>query len=178
MRLIQVPARNVQQHHLHRMSAKCATKNAMTAKALAFHQVKSTESPAVIADWCMTSFLCPRTASPSALRPSGTTEQQRQSAATSGDKHMSEWISVKDRLPEDRKAVLIRCPEIKCSFTAIWREGTWEYFGASSQPVRFEVTHWQPLPPPPETAPKPEWLDPPITAEQWDNACRGLGTKA
>lgn len=64
-----------------------------------------------------------------------------------------EWISVKDRLPDSFKSVLIWCPDIKCSFTAIWRDDEWTFFGGNGRTaVGNPVTHWQPLPPPPEAA--------------------------
>ena len=66
---------------------------------------------------------------------------------------MSEWISVDDRLPEDRASVLITNGSI-VGHARIVENG---YFGpifgiiASNDRVpSYNVTHWMPLPTPPE----------------------------
>lgn len=74
---------------------------------------------------------------------------------------MSEWISVNDMMPgvsnigeNSSKAVLVHCPGIECSFTAIRKHGhnSWVYFGGiGTSEIYDEVTHWMPLPAPPTT---------------------------
>lgn len=53
--------------------------------------------------------------------------------------------------PKDRKAILVHCPEIKCSFCATWDDITkvWRHFGGSSYAIEREISHWMPLPPAP-----------------------------
>lgn len=58
---------------------------------------------------------------------------------------MSEWISVKDRLPENNNPILVYMPE----------EKGWLRYGISIGIIddgtddKDEVTHWMPLPLPP-----------------------------
>jgi hypothetical protein len=59
------------------------------------------------------------------------------------------WISVKDRLPErgENYLVLFRVRGDKHSpaqFEITWFDNTWDF------PSTFEVTHWMPMPKPPE----------------------------
>jgi len=74
---------------------------------------------------------------------------------------MSEWISVKDRLPEYKtpcEYVLVcdaNCGYGECCYTIAWRESPglksgqiWEF--SSDLWVDEFVTHWKPLPPLPE----------------------------
>lgn len=70
---------------------------------------------------------------------------------------MSEWISVKERLPEDLLPVLIALDS--CVMVATYHCG--RFVQDSSQAYLYEAdplgdiseqpTHWMPLPPPPET---------------------------
>lgn len=74
---------------------------------------------------------------------------------------MSNWISVKDRLPEQDGEVLVFSPKDKYTCVA-WLDGMyWNYYGytdiCGNIGVRTEhinavdtFTHWQPLPEPPE----------------------------
>lgn len=52
----------------------------------------------------------------------------------------SEWISVKDRLPEQFGKYLVGCKGIDIAQIRLY-EGTWDSLA--------EVTHWMPLPTPP-----------------------------
>jgi hypothetical protein len=63
-----------------------------------------------------------------------------------------EWISVKDRVPPIGKAVLTYFPEAKyCTcFNAAWYDGEDFWFDMDGSPVRG-ITHWMPLPEPPES---------------------------
>ena len=61
-----------------------------------------------------------------------------------GDK----WISVKDRLPEEWKTVLVFKPSIDAIIPAKLRGGSWY---AAWDTTRLEyVSHWMPLPMPPK----------------------------
>lgn len=99
---------------------------------------------------------------------------------------MSNWISVKDEMPENNKSVLIRqktgykdnsvtvvgkyvgkftvecgdcdnefndyCEEKDEYFTPEgWYENLWNWSDYSGIRINEEVTHWMPLPQPPET---------------------------
>ena len=64
---------------------------------------------------------------------------------------MSEWISVKDRLPEFGEKVLITdvsgdvlvySLEQTCSGECWWEDEYWNWYN--------DVTHWMPLPEPPK----------------------------
>ena len=56
---------------------------------------------------------------------------------------MSEWISVKDRLPEPWTEVLVwRGSEYPIVSSEVTSTGLWCHF--------FNITHWMPLPEPPK----------------------------
>ena len=67
---------------------------------------------------------------------------------------MSEWISVEERLPETRKThrdcsstqVLVATKSIGVCIGSYHRNGTWMIGSFGHR----DVTHWQPLPPPPQ----------------------------
>ena len=71
---------------------------------------------------------------------------------------MSEWISVKERLPEDEKVVLIACVcldgHIAADVTAFVKDGEWRWNDGLptefSEKIKIPVTHWMNLPEPPE----------------------------
>ena len=57
------------------------------------------------------------------------------------------WIPCRERLPEERKAVLVYCPERKNIYCACYENEQWWIFGAYFEKIEFEVVAWQPLPP-------------------------------
>lgn len=64
---------------------------------------------------------------------------------------MSEWVSVRDRLPEIGVEVLV----YDCGFMGVWSlnktdQGVFWEDGHGDQYSVDEVTHWMPLPEPPE----------------------------
>jgi uncharacterized protein DUF551 len=66
----------------------------------------------------------------------------------------SEWISVKERMPETRERVLIapaRQGGVRFGVdVAIWHGSFWDHPNWSVCAKRDYVSHWQPLPPPPK----------------------------
>lgn len=72
----------------------------------------------------------------------------------------SEWISVKDRLPEyknDREQFLIMCQWKREPKTYFYKTSRLlkmlDHIYFDSEPCGADVTHWQPLPAPPTTNP-------------------------
>ena len=63
-----------------------------------------------------------------------------------------EWISVKDRLPKDDEDVLVIDDTgrmaVSCYFFSSY--GSWLWENRDDQVLLGEVTHWMPLPNPPE----------------------------
>lgn len=66
------------------------------------------------------------------------------------------WIPVSERLPEDKYAVLVWCPERKNIYCAYREENQWWIFGAFVQIVPNEVVAWMPLPQPYESQERSE----------------------
>lgn len=70
---------------------------------------------------------------------------------------MDKWINVCDHFPpvteglSHSKAVIVWCPERRNKYSAVWFPAgkCWSYFGNSGK-LTEEVTHWTPLPAPPE----------------------------
>lgn len=61
---------------------------------------------------------------------------------------MTEWISVKDRLPEDNAVVLCKC-RAGIYEVLMWIGGSW-YHDTNHCYMKGFVTHWMPLPEPPK----------------------------
>lgn len=59
------------------------------------------------------------------------------------------WISVEERLPEEKRAVLVWQPQYLNSYVVTLSEGEWFVFGGYGTRV-FGVTHWRPIPEPPK----------------------------
>ena len=53
----------------------------------------------------------------------------------------TEWVSVEERLPEPTHCVLVYTTDYSVEVDAIGSDGEW---------MAYEVTHWMPLPVPPE----------------------------
>jgi len=58
------------------------------------------------------------------------------------------WILVSERLPEDKQAVLVWCPQYQNIYCAYLEKKQWWIFGAFVQIVPNEITAWMPLPAP------------------------------
>jgi hypothetical protein len=67
----------------------------------------------------------------------------------------AQWISVKDRLPPNTKAVLVWEPVYQNTFTANWRDGNWWHFGTALEAMQRKPSHWMPLPSAPPAQEKP-----------------------
>ena len=58
------------------------------------------------------------------------------------------WIPVSERLPKERIAVLVYCPERKNIYCACYEEKQWWIFGAYFKKIEEDVIAWMPLPKP------------------------------
>ena len=63
---------------------------------------------------------------------------------------MTEWINVKERLPESSKSILAYQPYGRHFFVGMYFNGRWFPPNGIQAPI---VTHWMPLPKPPKGKP-------------------------
>jgi hypothetical protein len=56
-------------------------------------------------------------------------------------------------IEDERKSCLVFCPEILCTFSAIWRDGGFNYFSNCGGRIGPRVSHYCNLPRNPEGAP-------------------------
>ena len=61
----------------------------------------------------------------------------------------NEWVSVEERLPEEKQRVIVRCERVGTSVGWI----LWGRWMTDIGPDAGEVTHWMPLPAPPDRCP-------------------------
>lgn len=61
----------------------------------------------------------------------------------------NEWVSVEERLPEEKQRVIVRCERVGTSVGWI----LWGNWMTDIGPGAGEVTHWMPLPAPPDRRP-------------------------
>jgi hypothetical protein len=60
------------------------------------------------------------------------------------------WISVDKRMPDNRKAVIVWCPQRQNKYMAWWSGNFWFHFGGLGMLMTGDVTHWMPTPAPPK----------------------------
>ena len=64
---------------------------------------------------------------------------------------LQEWISVKDRLPEEKVNCIVHYKHAYCDNDGYWAIGICFYDGEKFQlNSAYKVTHWMPLPEPPK----------------------------
>ena len=61
----------------------------------------------------------------------------------------NKWVSVEERLPEEKQRVIVRCERVGTSVGWI----LWGRWMTDIGPDAGEVTHWMPLPAPPDRRP-------------------------
>ena len=61
----------------------------------------------------------------------------------------NEWVSVEERLPKEKQRVIVRCERVGTSVGWI----LWGNWMADIGPDAGKVTHWMPLPAPPDCRP-------------------------
>ena len=64
---------------------------------------------------------------------------------------VQEWISVDDRLPEEKVNCIVHYKHAYCDNDDYWEIGICFYDGEKFQiGLSYKVTHWQPMPQPPK----------------------------
>ena len=64
---------------------------------------------------------------------------------------VQEWISVEDRLPEEKVNCIVHYKHDYCDNDGYWAIGTCFYDGEKFRiNLSYKVTHWMPLPQPPK----------------------------
>ena len=64
---------------------------------------------------------------------------------------VQEWISVDDRLPEEKVNCIVHYKHAYCDNDDYWAIGICFYDGEKFQmDLSYKVTHWQPMPQPPK----------------------------
>lgn len=58
------------------------------------------------------------------------------------------WILISEKLPRERRAVLVYCPERKNIYCGYYEETQWWIYGAYFTKIEEDVVAWQPLPKP------------------------------
>ena len=61
----------------------------------------------------------------------------------------NEWVSVEERLPKEKQRVIVRCEHVGTSVGWI----LWGNWMADIGPDPGKITHWMPLPAPPDRRP-------------------------
>ena len=64
----------------------------------------------------------------------------------------NEWVRVEERLPEEKQRVIVRCERVGTSVGWI----LWSNWMTDIGPGAGKVTHWMPLPAPPDSQKKGE----------------------
>lgn len=67
---------------------------------------------------------------------------------------VQEWVSVDDRLPEEKVDCIVHYKHAYCNNDGYWAIGICFYDGEKFRiDLAYKVTHWMPLPEPPEVTP-------------------------
>ena len=73
---------------------------------------------------------------------------------------VQEWISVDDRLPEEKVNCIVHYKHAYCNNDGYWAIGFCFYDGEKFQLTQaYKVTHWMPIPNPPEEVNDAESVD-------------------
>ena len=73
-------------------------------------------------------------------------------AQSNEDKMKNEWISIKDRLPENFQNIIVgRVGEPNVMAIISYQDSyAYDYYWGSGMDIFAKPTHWMPLPPPPK----------------------------